>query len=133
MNPATSSANATGPPGLPSRRSSGWATPDVVWSWDSDPFGNTAANEDPNGLGAFSFNLRFPGQYYDAETGLNYNYNRVYDPAVGRYVEPDPIALVGGTNQVLLDVRSQRGNGRRLYLQLPSEARQRDGMQSVLP
>jgi uncharacterized protein RhaS with RHS repeats len=32
------------------------------------------ANENPAGLGAFKYNLRFPGQYYDAETGLNYNY-----------------------------------------------------------
>jgi YD repeat-containing protein len=42
------------------RRITRRSTSDVVWSWDSDPFGNTAANEDPNGLGAFSFNLRFP-------------------------------------------------------------------------
>jgi RHS repeat-associated protein len=49
-------------------------------------------------FGTFSFNLRLPGQYYDPETGLHYNYNRDYDPAAGRYVEPDPIALVGGTN-----------------------------------
>jgi RHS repeat-associated protein len=73
------------------RRITRRSTSDVVWSWDSDPFGNTAANEDPNGLGAFSFNLRFPGQYYDAETGLNYNYHRDYDPAVGRYIESDPM------------------------------------------
>jgi RHS repeat-associated protein len=39
-----------------------------------------------------------PGQYYDAETGLNYNGYRDYDPAVGRYVESDPIGLRGGTN-----------------------------------
>lgn len=36
-----------------------------------------------------------PGQYYDAETGLNYNY-RDYDPAAGRYVESDPIGLASG-------------------------------------
>ena len=46
----------------------------------------------------FSFNLRFPGQYYDAETGLHYNYFRDYDPSVGRYVESDPIGLRGGLN-----------------------------------
>jgi len=40
--------------------------------------------------------LRYPGQYFDAETGLNQNYFRDYDPAVGRYVESDPIGLHGG-------------------------------------
>ena len=45
-----------------------------------------------------SYNLRFPGQYYRAETGLNQNYNRDYDPAVGRYVESDPIGLKAGVN-----------------------------------
>jgi len=39
----------------------------------------------------FAYNLRFPGQYYDAETGLNQNWNRDYDPLVGRYVESDPL------------------------------------------
>jgi RHS repeat-associated protein len=46
---------------------------------------------------AFAYNLRFPGQYYMAETGLNYNYQRDYDPQVGRYVESDPIGLHGGS------------------------------------
>jgi type VI secretion system secreted protein VgrG len=43
-------------------------------------------------------NLRFPGQYADAETGLSYNYFRDYDPSIGRYVESDPIGLEGGLN-----------------------------------
>ena len=57
----------------------------VVWEWKTDTFGAGPANENPSGLGAFSFNLRFPGQYYDAETGLHYNYFRDYDPTIGRY------------------------------------------------
>jgi RHS repeat-associated protein len=48
-------------------------------------------------IGTFAYNLRFPGQYYDAETGLNQNWNRDYDPVVGRYVESDPIGLAGGS------------------------------------
>ena len=43
---------------------------------------------------SFVYNPRFPGQYFDAETGLNYNYARDYDPAVGRYIEGDPIGMV---------------------------------------
>ena len=41
----------------------------------------------------FPYNLRFPGQYYMAETGLNQNYNRDYDPLTGKYIESDPIGL----------------------------------------
>ena len=44
----------------------------------------------------FSFNLRQPGQYFDAETGLSYNYFRDYDPAVGAYVESDSVGQKGG-------------------------------------
>jgi RHS repeat-associated protein len=71
----------------------------IVWRWDSEPFGAAAANQDPDGDSiAFVYNPRFPGQYYDAETGLNYNYYRDYDPATGRYLESDPIGLFGGIN-----------------------------------
>lgn len=40
--------------------------------------------------------MRFPGQYYDQETGLHYNYFRTYDPTVGRYVTSDPLGIIGG-------------------------------------
>lgn len=70
----------------------------VLWAWEGEAFGNTAPNQNPTGQGNFVFNLRFPGQYYDAETGLNYNYFRDYDPATGRYVQSDPIGLAGGIN-----------------------------------
>jgi RHS repeat-associated protein len=70
-----------------------------VWRWDmqGSAFGEHAANQDPDGDGvAVNFNLRFPGQYLDAETGLHYNYFRDYEPGTGRYVESDPIGLRGG-------------------------------------
>jgi RHS repeat-associated protein len=68
------------------------------WRWDPTPFGEGAPNENPSALGAFKYHLRFPGQYFDVETNLNYNYFRDYDPASGRYVQSDPIGLRGGLN-----------------------------------
>lgn len=68
-----------------------------VWRWDSAPFGETAANEQPTaGLPAFTLNLRFPGQQYDRETGAHYNYFRDYEAQTGRYVQSDPVGLYGG-------------------------------------
>ena len=49
----------------------------LVWRWDADPFGTAAANQNPAGLGTFAYNIRFPGQYYMAETGLNQNVFRL--------------------------------------------------------
>jgi RHS repeat-associated protein len=63
-----------------------------VWQWQSDAFGVGQAS------GSLAINLRFPGQYFDQESGLHYNYFRDYDPETGRYVESDPIGLKGGLN-----------------------------------
>ncbi|HZR02001.1 MAG TPA: RHS repeat-associated core domain-containing protein, partial [Burkholderiales bacterium] len=71
----------------------------TIWRWDGDPFGFLPASEDPDGNGQpFTLNLRFPGQYFDKETNLHYNYYRDYDPSTGRYIEPEPLGLVGDIN-----------------------------------
>ena len=53
---------------------------------------------------AVSYNLRFPWQYYDSETGLHYNYFRDYDPATGRYVESDPVGILRNFGEPSLQV-----------------------------
>ena len=74
-----------------------------VWEWkNDDPFGANLPNENPSGLGAFQFNLRFLGQYYDQETGLFYNWHRYYDPLLGRYTQSDPLGLYSGLNTLIL-------------------------------
>jgi RHS repeat-associated protein len=68
------------------------------WRWDPTPFGEGAPDQDPASLGAFVYNLRFPGQQFDVESNLSYNYFRDYDPAKGGYVQSDPIGLRGGAS-----------------------------------
>jgi RHS repeat-associated protein len=71
----------------------------IVWRWRGDAFGQGRAETDPDGDGSkVNVRLRFPGQYWDAESGLHYNYFRDYDPNTGRYIESDPIGLSGGIN-----------------------------------
>ncbi len=67
-----------------------------LWRWDSNPFGSALPSEDFDGNGVkFVYNLRFPGQYYDKETGLHHNTFREYDPTVARYIQSDPVGVVG--------------------------------------
>jgi RHS repeat-associated protein len=75
------------------------ATQTVVWRFESQAFGTGKPETDPDGNGVGTqVRLRFAGQYYDAESGLHYNWNRYYDPRTGRYVTSDPIGLEGGLN-----------------------------------
>ncbi|MCP4994319.1 MAG: hypothetical protein GY934_11125, partial [Gammaproteobacteria bacterium] len=65
----------------------------VVWEARYGAFGEASIITE-----TVANNLRFPGQYYDDETGLYYNYFRTYDPSTGRYITSDPIGLEGGLN-----------------------------------
>lgn len=65
----------------------------VAWDGQFTPFGETVAIAT-----SLSLELRFPGQYRDAASDLNYNWTRYYDPALGRYMRPDSIGLDGGIN-----------------------------------
>jgi RHS repeat-associated protein len=66
----------------------------IVWQATFLPFGavhtitGSAANDN-----------RFPGQYYQLESGLNYNWHRQYDPSLGRYTQPDPLGLIDGPSR----------------------------------
>jgi len=66
----------------------------VVWNGEFLPFGEPLSI-----TGTIKNNLRFPGQYFDEETGLHYNWHRDYKPDIGRYVEVDTIGLRGGINR----------------------------------
>jgi RHS repeat-associated protein len=71
----------------------------IVWRWDSNAFGKGGVEKDPDADGSkHNIRLRFPGQYADTESGLYYNWNRYYDPIMGRYITSDPIGLSGGIN-----------------------------------
>ncbi|MFD9030173.1 putative T7SS-secreted protein [Streptomyces sp. NPDC059567] len=67
-----------------------------AWRSRSTLWGSTAWNRDATAYTP----LRFPGQYYDAESGLHHNYFRTYDPETGRYLSPDPLGLAAAPNPV---------------------------------
>jgi RHS repeat-associated protein len=85
----------------------------VAWQWSYSAFGdeqptiaknrfaNTALNQSfgTTTVPSVTFNLRYPGQYFDQESGLHYNLNRSYHPGGGRYTQADPIDLKGGWNR----------------------------------
>jgi RHS repeat-associated protein len=74
----------------------------LVWKWEGESYGQSLPAEDVDEDGTtITVNLRFPGQYYDQESGLHYNWNRYYDPRTGRYVTSDPVGLLGGLNTYL--------------------------------
>jgi RHS repeat-associated protein len=81
----------------------------VAWQWLISGFGEVRPTTGERGYGqtvsgpsyaqAVKFDLRYPGQVFDEETGLSYNLHRYYDAATGRYMQADPIGLAGGWNR----------------------------------
>ena len=66
----------------------------VVWSATYSGFGEATVDAGSTVVN----NLRFPGQYWDEETGLHWNFKRYYNPTTGRYLKTDPLGLIGGIN-----------------------------------
>lgn len=87
----------------------------AAWQWAYTPYGDeaptlgakrftseaTTPTTGSTSIPPVRFNLRYPGQYFDEESGLHYNYFRSYNPATGRYTQADPIRLEGGWNRFL--------------------------------
>jgi len=81
----------------------------MAWQWLISGFGEVRPTTGDRGYGqtvsgpsyaqAVKFDLRYPGQVFDEETGLSYNLHRYYDAATGRYIQADPMGLEGGWNR----------------------------------
>ena len=66
----------------------------VVWEASFLPFGAVDTLSGPASL-----DCRFPGQWFQLESGLHYNWHRHYDPTTGRYLQPDPLGMPDGPNR----------------------------------
>ncbi len=66
----------------------------IAWQASYDSFGQASVS------GTVTQNLRLPGQYFDVESGWNHNGFRDYAPALGRYIEPDPLGRLGSGNNL---------------------------------
>jgi RHS repeat-associated protein len=66
----------------------------AVWDVTYAPFGSVISIMDATS----KLDTRFPGQWFQLESGLAYNWHRHYDVTTGRYVQPDPIGYAGGRN-----------------------------------
>jgi RHS repeat-associated protein len=90
----TSSISFVHADGLGTPRAVTTAVGGLKWQW---PYGgNPFGEKTPQSTGGYVLNLRLPGQYFDAESGLSYNVNRDYEPATGRYIQSDPLGLGAG-------------------------------------
>ena len=76
----------------------------VQWQASYDSFGQASVS------GTVTQNLRFPGQYFDVESGWNHNGFRDYAPTLGRYLEPDPLGRLGSGNNLYAYVGDNPAN-----------------------
>ncbi|MGJ0154588.1 putative T7SS-secreted protein [Streptomyces sp. CH8.1] len=67
---------------------------EIAWRARSTLWGSTTWTRDATAYTP----LRFPGQYFDPESGLHHNYFRTYDPETARYLTPDPLGLTPAPN-----------------------------------
>ncbi|BCL29953.1 hypothetical protein GCM10017557_48120 [Streptomyces aurantiacus] len=67
-----------------------WRQSSTLWGVPAGPAGGDRLVDCP---------LRFPGQYFDTETGLHYNHHRYYEPGTARYLSPDPLGRTPAPNQ----------------------------------
>ncbi len=74
----------------------------VRWAVDYKPFGEASIDQT---VTTITNNLRFPGQYYDVETGLHQNGSRDYS-LIGRYIEADPVGIQSGKNHLYVYVEN---------------------------
>lgn len=73
-----------------------------VWSWEGEACGATAPT------GSVTINLRFPGQYWDAESGLHQNWHRYYDPRLCRYITADRVSVAQHAKQWINGLGTQK-------------------------
>ncbi|MEU6082295.1 DUF6531 domain-containing protein [Streptomyces sp. NPDC047108] len=103
---------------------------DIAWRADATLWGLTTWSASAE----TSTPLRFPGQYFDPESQLHYNYHRHYDPATAHYISPDPLGMEAGPNPCTyvlnplawidyLGLLTCRQNARRLRRNLRREGR----------
>jgi len=104
----------------------------TLWDAEREPFGARAMSEHVDGDGGtVTLNVGFPGQYYDSESDLFYNYFRYYDASTGRYITSDPIGLYGGINSYSYTAENPIGFVDPFGLRSARNARRRNTAHSV--
>lgn len=101
-------------------------TATTVWQASYLPFGEVVSI-----TGSAIQNYRFPGQWFQLESGLHYNWHRHYDPTTGRYIQPDPLGMPDGPsrwayvkNSPLMEVDPSGLQAASGYLSMPDKPQQ---------